>query len=225
MVHERKSQVLEAMIRKSKGKSLVVNAKFNSTPLKAIIDTAAMLTLVNKKHVETQSENHEVVKLKGIGGHTIMGFKLCKQKIQIGALSFTWDCCAVAMNDDIIIGLDFLEAHHGIVNLNNKTLSLNGCLVPTELSKDEESFARRISRVTLLSSQVIPPNTILNIPVTLEQSLPKDYIVQPVQDSTGILGSTILGRGKQTFMQFYCLSMTPTSVLSCPVASVLALQR
>lgn len=131
-----------------------------------------MLTLVNRKHVKTQSGNHEVVKLKGIGGHTIMGFKFCKQKIQIGALSFTWDCCAVAMNDDTIIRLDFLEAHHGIVNLNNKTLSLNGCLVPTERSKDEESFARWISRVTLPSSQVIPPNTISNIPVTLEQSIP-----------------------------------------------------
>lgn len=89
MVHEQKGQVLEAMIRKSKGKSLVIDAKFYSTPLRVIIDTAAMLTLVNRKHVKTQSGNHEVVKLKGIGGHTIMGFKLCKQKIQIGALSFT----------------------------------------------------------------------------------------------------------------------------------------
>lgn len=91
----------------------------------AIIDSTAMQTLVNRKHVETQSGNHELVRLKSIGGHNIMGFKLCRQKFQIGTLSFSWDCCAVAMNDEIIIGLDFLQAHHGIVNLNNKTLSLS----------------------------------------------------------------------------------------------------
>lgn len=84
------------MIRKSKGKCLDVDATFNSMPLRAIIDNEAMLTLVNRKHVETKSENNEVVMLKGIGGHTIMGFKLCKLTIQIGAPYFTWDCCAVA---------------------------------------------------------------------------------------------------------------------------------
>lgn len=54
------------------------------------------------------------------------------------------------------------------------------------------------SLVTLPSSEVIPPNTISNIPVTLEQSLPDDYIVEPMHDSRGLLSSTIL----QTFMQF-----------------------
>lgn len=176
----------------------------SSTPLKAIIDPASNADpIVNRKHVnETQSGNHEVVKLKGIKGHTIMVFKLCKQKFQIGTFSFSWDCCAVAINDDIIIGLNFLEAHHGIVDLNNKTLSLNGCLVPTEPSKDEETYVRRISRVTLPSSQAFPPNTILNIPIKFEQSFPEDYIVLPMQDSSRLLGSTILGRGKQIFMLF-----------------------
>lgn len=160
MVHERKGQVFEAKIRKSKGKSLVVDAKLKTVPLKAVIDTAAMLTLVNRKYVENQNGDHETVQLKGIGGHTILGYKLCNQKLHIGPLSFSWDCCAVAMNDDIIIGLDFLEAHHGILDINNKTLSLNGYLIPTELSKDKESQANQISRVILPSGQVIPPNTI-----------------------------------------------------------------
>lgn len=55
-----------------------------------------------------------------------MGFNFFKQNIQIDALSFTLDCCTVALNDDIIlvIGLVFLEAYHRIVDLNNKTLSL-----------------------------------------------------------------------------------------------------
>lgn len=41
-----------------------------------------------------------------------------------------------------------------------------------------------------------------NIPVTLEQSIHKDYIVKPMQNSKELLCSTILRRGKQTFMQF-----------------------
>ena len=49
MVHERKDQVFEAKIRKSKGKRLVVDAKLNTVPFKAVIDTVAMLNLVNRK--------------------------------------------------------------------------------------------------------------------------------------------------------------------------------
>lgn len=101
------------------------------------------------------------------------------------------------MNDDIIIGLDFLEAHHGILDLNN-----NGYFIHTELNQDKDSQANQIYMVILPSSQVIPPNTITNIPITLEESLLDDYIVQPMKDSKGLLGSNILGRGKQTYMQF-----------------------
>lgn len=87
---------------------------------------------------------------------------------------------------------------------------------------DEESFASWISRVTLPSSQVIPPNTILNIPVIFEQRLPEDNIALPMQDSKGLLGSTILGRERLTFMQFINYS---NKCIKCPVASVLAMQR
>lgn len=40
------------MIRKLKGKSLVVDVKFNLILLKVIIDIVVMLILVNKKYVE-----------------------------------------------------------------------------------------------------------------------------------------------------------------------------
>ena len=76
LVHERKGQVFEAKIRKSKGKSLVVDAKLNTVPLKAVIDTAAMLTLVNWKYVENQNGDHETVQLKGKGGHNILQSKI-----------------------------------------------------------------------------------------------------------------------------------------------------
>lgn len=72
------------------------------------------------------------------------------------------------MNDDIIIGFDFLEVYYGIVNFNNKIFFLNGCLVFIEFSKDEELFVRWIFRVILFFSWVIFFNIILNILVILE---------------------------------------------------------
>ena len=62
------------------------------------------------------------------------------------------------------IGLGFLEANLGIVDLN-KTLSLNGRLIPTELCKDRESQVKQICRATLPSSLINRPNTICNLPV------------------------------------------------------------
>jgi hypothetical protein len=37
--------------------------------------------------------------------------------------------------------------------------------------------------------------------VSIEQSLPGDYIIQPMQDSRILLGCNVLGKGKRIFMQ------------------------
>jgi hypothetical protein len=96
--------------------------------------------------------------------------------------------------------LDFLEAHHGIVNLN-KTLSQNVFIIPTKLSIEQDPLANHIWKVTLPSIQVILPNTISNVPFTLERNLTEDDLIKHVQDSRGLLGSNILGSGKQAFVQ------------------------
>jgi hypothetical protein len=49
------------------------------------------MTLVNRKYVDNQVADHETVKLKGIAGHIILGFKLCKQVLHIDPISFPWD--------------------------------------------------------------------------------------------------------------------------------------
>jgi hypothetical protein len=68
------------------------------------------------------------------------------------------------MDDDLINGLDFLEAHLGILNQNNKIHSLNDCIIPTRLSMEQEPLTNHICRVILPCSQVVPPNTIRNVP-------------------------------------------------------------
>lgn len=45
----------------------MVNDQFNNIPVKAIIYTAAMLTLLNRKYVENHNADHETFKLWGIG--------------------------------------------------------------------------------------------------------------------------------------------------------------
>jgi hypothetical protein len=89
LVQEQKGQVVAANIKRSKGKSLVVDAKFNEIPLTAVVDTAAMQTLVNRKYVDNESANPEMVKLNGIAGHIMIGFKLRKQTLHIASISFS----------------------------------------------------------------------------------------------------------------------------------------
>jgi ribosomal protein L35AE/L33A len=68
LVHEQKGQVVAAKIKRSKGNNLVVDAKFNEILIKAVVETAAMLTLVNRKYVDNESANYEAAMLKGIVG-------------------------------------------------------------------------------------------------------------------------------------------------------------
>ena len=104
LVHEEKDHILKIKIQKSNGESLVVNAHFNTIHLKAVKDTAAMLTLVSRKYAGNYQTNYEAVELKGL-----RGLRLRQQTVCIGHLSFSWEYYAVTMDDDILSDSIFLK--------------------------------------------------------------------------------------------------------------------
>lgn len=57
----------EIIIRRSTGKSLVVKGRFHDKPVNMIVDTAAMLTLVNEKLMPDNVQPAEIVTLRGVG--------------------------------------------------------------------------------------------------------------------------------------------------------------
>lgn len=94
----------------------------------AVVDTAAMMTLVNKKVFPGNNSfiiTPQEISLKGLGQQKVTGQLFKNVECQIGLHSYTLDMCVVDMKDSVILGLDFLKAHKCIVDLR-RNLVENG---------------------------------------------------------------------------------------------------
>ena len=54
--------------------------------------------------------------------------------LSIGPHSFIWNCCVAPVNDEFILGLDFLEAHQAVIDLPARQLRLKGASIPLTIS-------------------------------------------------------------------------------------------
>ena len=129
------------MVRHTSGKHLLMNAFLNDIPVKVVV--AAMITLVNEKLICGEEHGDEgLVKLRG---QLVYGRIVKNVHIKIGSQTITWDVCTAPLRDDVILGLDFLEAHKAVIRLGAETVKINGELIQAKLVANqttETSVAR-----------------------------------------------------------------------------------
>ena len=86
-----------------------------------LIDSGSQLTLIDAKVLNTISPNIELnkpVRLVSASGHNLDVLGTCSLTIQMsGTPTCVWSCCVVNdLSHDLILGFDFLQAHHVIVD-------------------------------------------------------------------------------------------------------------
>ncbi|CAC5401507.1 unnamed protein product [Mytilus coruscus] len=155
----------ELVVRRTVGRSLVIPAAVNSIPVKATIDTAAMITLVSSSLISNIQENCESVLLKGIGPQPVIGKLVTNTAISIGQATMHWDVCVIDMTDTTILGLDFLNACSAVVDLVHMSVVLNGESIPAQLVGGN---CQSLSEVLLSRSVKVPPNSSMLITVEVK---------------------------------------------------------
>jgi hypothetical protein len=86
-----------------------------------IVDTAAMITLVNEKLMPT---------LRVLKDQPVNGTIACETLLEINGIKVQWDVCVVPLDDDAILGLDILDTLGAVINLMIPSVTLNGKLTP-----------------------------------------------------------------------------------------------
>ena len=180
-------------MRRTAGKSLVIPAKVNLRPVKAIVDTAAMITLINEALFPNLGDC-EVVRLKGIGSQPVIGKLVKNTEITVGKHTIRWDVFAIQMSDNIILGLDFLDACKAVVDLAKPSVRLNGEVIRATLKHSGED-EQIIARAVLSRNVTIPPNSSMTLNVDVKPSPESDYIIEPSRDKTPVLISNAVGSG------------------------------
>ena len=154
--------------RQTSGRNLVIPIKFNNNIIKATVDTAAMITLADNRMFTKQqlSESQEFVKLQGLGNQEVIGKLIKNVEIKIGKLTILWDVCATKLTDTVLLGLYFLSAQKGLVNLKNLTITFGHETVGAEFAGSKANLT--VSRVMVPENTTIFPNSMKSALVELE---------------------------------------------------------
>jgi predicted ATPase len=67
-----------------------------------------------------------------------------------------WKCVAADINDDIILGIDYLEYNHTVIDLSNLSISLNRENIPATCLCTETVNNIKIYRIELKKKGVVP---------------------------------------------------------------------
>ena len=109
-----------------------VSTLINGCATEAVIDSAAMVTLVQEEHfrsVFTPQDFGPVCVLTGIGTDPVHGQLVHNVPITVGTQTFLHTVCVAPISDQCLLGLDFLKVTGSVLDLANDVLEIDGNVI------------------------------------------------------------------------------------------------
>ena len=187
----------DLLVRKCVGLNLVVSVEVNGVKTRAVVDSAAQVTIISedlKNKITDVLEVTEQILLRGIGNNknAIPAQKVKGIKIKLGSSTYPWDVYITKMTDPVLLGLDFLVSKKCKVDfVRNEIVLPNEVIVASLKSGNSEEFCN-VFKVFASKKSVIPPFTRRYLPVEVCSATSKDanYVVEPRTDLDGMLFPT-----------------------------------
>jgi hypothetical protein len=80
--------------------------------------------------------------------------------IGIGSRIYPSDVYVAPIDDDMLLGLDFLYKYNVVLNCSKTIFVINGETLPMDYGKPKK--VHKVSKVTVLGKTVIPPNAAIH---------------------------------------------------------------
>ena len=158
-----------------------------------------MITIANERLFPADIAFTELVTLNGLGEQPLTGKIVKAIDIKIGTLSLSWDVCLATVSDQLILGLDFLEAHRAVINLQNNAISIGGEVMATRIIERQPKQPETRSSF-VMRAVTVPPNSRMKVALNVESPIEGDYIVEPTYTSANVLVSNALWTGDRCFV-------------------------
>ena len=176
-----------------------IDVDIYDTSVKAVIDTAAMVTLMNDslfRRIFGERDCSSKCILHGIGNDPVTGHLIDNIPISIGQFTYTHRVCIAPIKEDCILGLDFLKEYDAVVDLARNNLLLHDQVIPLELTGDISAPVT----VSVTRQVVIQPNTGGYIEVKLDGPMEGEFVVAP-PPWKDCLFSSVYGTGSTVTLQ------------------------
>ncbi|XP_062579683.1 uncharacterized protein LOC134241661 [Saccostrea cucullata] len=146
---------------------LFISAKVQDTPMSLLVDTGISVTILSVKSLKSINPcKHTKItpvntKLVTATGTTSSFIGQTRVEIQIDQHKFYHDVFVADINNDVMLGIDFLTANKCEVLLSKSCLDVQGGKIPYFRYSSEVSACCRIS---VTENVVVPPGTKMIVP-------------------------------------------------------------
>ena len=186
-----------SVVKNTKGVTLLVPIKVYGRETMAVVDTAAQVTVFSKTFMDTLKVplpvSEHIILNNAEKNCTMSGQKIKDLMFRVGQSNFRQDVFVAPIRDHCLLGMDFLLAHNGKIDLSLGEVNIDGEIIPATLRRDATGNTYRISRVFVKKRQVIPPGTFRNIPVQLDDKPETDFIISPMNREDLFIPNTLVG--------------------------------
>lgn len=151
----------------------------NRRPMTAVIDSAAEVTILSDKIYNSLQDQPKILRKtvmyaagRGMQMDTII---VGPVKLEVGSKSYCIEVYVAPIDDEMLLGLDFLKRHQTITDLKNNTFTIGGDQIPLYCGPQRETPV--VAKVTVPKRTVVPPHSVVRMPGQVDVDLPS-FIVE-----------------------------------------------
>jgi len=181
------------------------------------VDSAAQASIIASRVVQSMEQipiYTENVQLKGIADQVIPGRRLKGCPVEMGGILFRWDFLEANIEDDLLLGFDFL-LHFGCkIDCERLEFKIHGQVISCELGRT--GFNGRsypVIPVMAARKEVIPPGTTRMISGRIDTLSTGCFVVSPTISGGDVLVPYSIGRVNQGEVPVYLLNPTDSYVV------------
>ena len=167
--------------------NLVVPISINGVPVKAVIDTAAQISVINTNFVEEHLPNLKfsgAYSLNGINADAPLHASMSEElELCLGNKVFKWKVLKADIADSCILGLDFIVKYKLDIRLPENTLSVGDSVIPMEVKAVRPFKSYTVNTVSLFKKIMIKPHSGINFSLRLNSKFRSDaefVVFEPV---------------------------------------------
>ena len=181
---------------------LSVHVCLQDVTLQAVVDTAAAVTIISDsifRELEPKPPYLKKVILHTAGRDMKMeGFVVGPVALKLGETIFPEAVYVAPIQDDMLLGLNFLLRHGVDIKLDDMCLDFrrNGEKVPIGVGRMVTSKESAVAKVTIEKTVKMPPNSVLKWQCKISDRL-TDYIIEPERDLDVIVPRSLHSAGSK----------------------------
>jgi len=125
-----------------------------------------------------------------------MEAKLVKgAKLEVGGSVHRWDIHVAPIQDDFILGLDFLRDKGCVLDLEKDVVHILGVAVHASMKRNVDGDPYHISQIIASRKLVVPPHTVKMVMARMEPPTRNIYAFQPAGDVMGMMVPNLVFKG------------------------------